>query len=148
MYNRRVADRAHFGEGYNGATQDWALVDVPPGTKRVTMDGVGGASQEISWQRYNGVRTSRFNADGEEYRGGMEVGRPRPGGEDIIGRRYEGVQDPRDRLWTEITKDLVSKEAIEKAGYEYEETDLFYYIFSYMDYVCPLPFITASPPSR
>jgi hypothetical protein len=115
-------------------------VDIPPGTKRVTMDGVGGASEEISWQRYNGVRTSQLNVDGEGYGRGMEVGRPHAGGGDVIGRRYEGVQDPRDRLWTEITKDLVSKEALEKAGYEYEETELFYYVFSYMNYVRPPPY--------
>ncbi|EDP51644.1 hypothetical protein KXX16_009381 [Aspergillus fumigatus] len=51
-----------------------------------------------------------------------------------IGRRYIGVKDQRDRLWTEITKDLVVREAIERAGYEYEETDSFYYIFSYLGY--------------
>lgn len=41
----------------------------------------------------------------------------------------------KDRLWTEITKDLVVREAIERAGYEYEETDQFYYIFAYLHYV-------------
>ena len=43
----------------------------------------------------------------------------------------------KDRLWTEITKDLVVREAIERAGYEYEETDQFYYIFAYLHYVRP-----------
>ena len=52
-----------------------------------------------------------------------------------IGRRYIGVKDKRDRLWTEITKDLIVKEAIERAGYEYEETESFYSIFSYLRYV-------------
>lgn len=41
----------------------------------------------------------------------------------------------KDRLWTEITKDLVVREAIERAGYEYEETEQFYYIFAYLHYV-------------
>lgn len=53
-----------------------------------------------------------------------------------IGRRYHGVKDPRDSLWTEITKDLVLREAIERAGYEYEETEHFYYVFSFLNYVC------------
>jgi hypothetical protein len=35
-------------------------------------------------------------------------------------------------LWTEITKDLITREAIEDCGYQYEETDLFYYIFEYL----------------
>ncbi|EFW16231.1 predicted protein [Coccidioides posadasii str. Silveira] len=33
---------ATIGEAYNGATKDWSMIDVPPGTKRVTLDGVGG----------------------------------------------------------------------------------------------------------
>lgn len=45
------------------------------------------------------------------------------------------MKEQRKRLWTEITKDLVVREAIERAGYEYEETDYFYYIFSYLHYV-------------
>lgn len=60
-----------------------------------------------------------------------------------IGRRYIGVKDKRDRLWTEITKDLVVREAIERAGYEYEETDSFYYIFSYLGYVSLGPLVQA-----
>ncbi|KAL4808749.1 hypothetical protein BDV18DRAFT_133106 [Aspergillus unguis] len=49
-----------------------------------------------------------------------------------VGPRYIGVKDRRERLWTEITKDLVVREAIERAGYEYEEFDSVYYIFSYL----------------
>lgn len=52
-----------------------------------------------------------------------------------IGPRYGRPRDPRDGLWTEVTKDLVVREAIEEMGYEYEETDDFYYIFKYMAYV-------------
>jgi hypothetical protein len=37
------------------------------GTKRVTMDGIGGGSQEVTWQRYNGVRRSKFITEGDEY---------------------------------------------------------------------------------
>lgn len=52
-----------------------------------------------------------------------------------IGPRYGRQRDPRDGLWTEVTKDLVVREAIEEMGYEYEESDDFYYIFKYMGYV-------------
>jgi hypothetical protein len=122
------------GAGLHGATRDWAIVDVPPGTQRVRMDGVGGGSQEISWQRYNGVRRSKFMLDGspsdEGY--GSEVGRPLAGaGAGAIGPRY----GPSEGLWTEITKDLVVKEAITQVGYEFEETDDFYYIMSFLKYV-------------
>ncbi|PGH16304.1 hypothetical protein AJ79_01843 [Helicocarpus griseus UAMH5409] len=129
-YNRHANEGGHIGEAYNGATKDWAIVDVPPGTKRVEMEGVGGASQEITWQRYNGVRRSKFYVEGEEYPSDRERIRNRG----RIGKRYAGVKDKRDGLWTEITKDLVVKEAIERLGYDYEETEYFYYIFAYLKY--------------
>jgi hypothetical protein len=140
-YNQRALERSFPGEGYHGSTSDWAIVDVPPGTRRVRMDGAGGGAQEITWQRYNGVRRSKFMPDGSDEGYGSEVGRPAPaaatGGE--IGRRYGGVKDPRDGLWTEITKDLVVKEAITEAGYEFEETDDFFYIIAYLRYVSCTP---------
>ena len=55
-----------------------------------------------------------------------------------IGARWGARHDPRDRLWTEVTKDLVVKEAIREMGYEFEETDDYYYIFKYMEYVSSL----------
>jgi hypothetical protein len=42
-----------------------------------------------------------------------------------------------DVKWTEITKDLVVKEAITQMGYEFEETEYFYNVMSYMTYVSP-----------
>jgi hypothetical protein len=43
-----------------GATKDWAIVDVPPGTERVKLNDLRSGSQEITWQRYNGTRRARF----------------------------------------------------------------------------------------
>ncbi|KAJ5745313.1 hypothetical protein N7520_010495 [Penicillium odoratum] len=42
-------------------------------------------------------------------------------------------KERRDERWTEITKDLVVRGAIEELGYEFEETRTFYYIFSYLE---------------
>ena len=42
-------------------------------------------------------------------------------------------------MWTEITKDLVSEEAIKESGYEYEDTEEFYYVMEYLRYVSLLP---------
>lgn len=42
-------------------------------------------------------------------------------------------------MWTEITKDLVSEEAIKEVGYEYEETEEFYYVMEYLRYVRSTP---------
>jgi hypothetical protein len=150
-YNQRALERTYPGEGYHGSTTDWAIVDVPPGTRRVRMDGAGGGAQEITWQRYNGVRRSKFMPDGSDEGYGSEIGRPAlalapapapapapaAGGE--IGRRYGGVKDPREAMWTEITKDLVVKEAITEAGYEFEETDDFFYVIAYLKYVSCAP---------
>lgn len=138
FYNQRAVDRSYIGEGYNGATKDWAIVDVPPGTKRVQLDGVGGASQEVTWQRYNGVRRSKFHAEEDVYAGGVgEVARHEPP-EDTRdrGRRFVAQKPKSDIMWTEITKDLVVKEAIEQLGYDYEETDYFFYVMEYLRYVC------------
>ena len=139
-YNDIAKQRGYVGEGYHGSTRDWALVDVPPGTRRVRMDGAGGGEQEITWQRYNGVRRSQFYPDGPNDEGyGSEVGRPMPlpaagGG---LGAAYGRPRDARDGLWTEITKDLVVKEALKEMDYEYEETDDFFYVFKYLSYVSP-----------
>ena len=57
------------------------------------------------------------------------------------GRRFEAEKSKKDRMWTEITKDLVSEEAIKEVGYEFEETEEFYYVMEYLRYVrtrlCP-----------
>ena len=144
-YNAKALERSFPGEAYHGATQDWAIVDVPPGTRKVAMDGAGGGRQEITWQKYNGVRRSKFMPEGSDEGYGSEVGRPaRPeagGGE--IGRRYGPRRDPTEGLWTEITKDLVVREAITEAGYEFTETEDFYYVIAYLGYVSfapPSPF--------
>ena len=135
------------------------------------MDGVGGASQEITWQRYNGVRRSKFIAGRERAESvhsepreeprrettglEIEISSRRRRGEDgaTYEREYERIEEVDDRrvcfplpprappkqrlgdLWTEITKDLVVREAIEELGYDFEETEFFYYILQYLRYV-------------
>lgn len=62
--------------------------------------------------------------------------------EDEIDRKVAAQvsKEPRDERWTEITKDLVVREAIERLGYEFEETRTFYYIFSYLKPVSHVDF--------
>lgn len=130
-YARRNDARAYMGEGYHGGggtTRDWAIVDVPPGTDRVRMDG-----EEITWQRYNGVRRSRVGRDEDEGGGGMGMA---VGMGMEQGRRFVGKKEKRESMWTEITKDLVIREAIEGCGYDFEETEFFYYVMEYLRYVC------------
>jgi len=177
-YGRKTAERAYIGEAYNGATKDWTIVDVPPGTKRVKMDGVGGASEEITWQRYNGVRRSKFIPGRERERveiresepeiktTGLEIeisSKRREGGRSYE-REYERIEESSDRrvgmprspskpragegLWTEITKDLVVKEALEQSGYDFEETEFFYYILTYLRYEDVLKLVEMSESIR
>ncbi|KAK3676896.1 hypothetical protein LTR78_003100 [Recurvomyces mirabilis] len=162
-YNRKVRDRGWPGEAYNGATKDWGLVDVPPGTERVRMDGVGGGAQEITWDRYKGERRGKFLTGDRAYEtewererererngGGYEQARlpapaapaPRPvkeEKEEIKITRERIVEETRkgrtrDKMWTEITKDLVIKEAVEEMGWEFDETEEFFYVMEYLRY--------------
>lgn len=145
-YNDRALSRGYPGEAYHGATRDWGLVDIPPGTRRVKMDGAGGGAQEITWKRYDGNRRAKFYPDGDDEGYTTDPGRPTPRHRPIrepspelpaptIAARFGNRRDPREGLWTEVTKDLVIKEAIEEMGWEYQETDEHYYIFRYMEYV-------------
>lgn len=160
----KIDSRGRMGEAWNGATKDWSIIDVPPGTERVQMDGVGGGQAEVTWQRYNGVRRSKFVPEREPtvvssasepvsdrdrlsvqvYDSHRDKSRDRDIVEDIHDTRIS-IRD-RDRprrkkeqeMWTEITKDLVVREAIEKCGYEYEETEWFFYVMQYLRYVSSL----------
>ncbi|KAI1404793.1 hypothetical protein F4819DRAFT_82865 [Hypoxylon fuscum] len=167
----KIDSRARMGEAYHGATKDWTIVDVPPGTERVKMDGVGGGGAEVTWQRYSGVRRSKFMPEREEtpepIRESFREREPIRGREPSRDRERLSIQvyDSRDKsrdrdveveeisdrrisirdgdrapprkrseMWTEITKDLVVREAIERMGYEYEETEWFFYVMQYLRY--------------
>ncbi|KAK5115678.1 hypothetical protein LTR62_000767 [Meristemomyces frigidus] len=171
-YNRKVRDRGYMGEAYNGATKDWGLVDIPPGTERVRMDGVGGGAQEITWDRYKGERRGKFLTSDRAYetewdRGGYEresvreqarlpAPAPPPVKEEkeeikITRERIEiGTQKgrTRDKMWTEITKDLVIKEAVDEMGYEFEETDEFFYVMEYLRYEDVLKLVSVTEDIR
>jgi hypothetical protein len=123
QYTRRDAGGPQRRSTPTVTVEDKAIVRVDSGSH-------GSADQETRRERRVSTRRSRsINGHGRVSDENID----RKDGR--IGRRYIGVKDKRDRLWTEITKDLVVREAIERAGYEYEETDSFYYIFSYLGYV-------------
>lgn len=89
-------------------SDDVTVVDVPAGTRRV----------------YVNVEKGREPEPEREY------------SENVDWRKQHGVRRSRglgDELWTEITKDLVAREAIEELGYQFDETDFFYYIFEFLD---------------
>lgn len=171
----KIDSRGKMGEAYNGITRDWTIVDVPPGTERVRMDGVGGAAAEVTWQKYSGVRRSRFIPDdksmamssttslsdrevrnhGRDSRLSISIydkdGRDR---EEVSDRRLSIRRDQspapprRSEMWTEITKDLVLREAIEELGYEFEETEFFFYVMTYLRYEDVLQLVQLSDAVR
>lgn len=153
----KIDSRGRMGEAKHGATQDWTIIDVPPGTERVKMDGVGGGGAEVTWQRYNGVRRSKFIPDREDSpaRAAPHEATPDSSRERLSVQIYDSkhdrdveIEETRDRrisirdserkkregMWTEMTKDLVCREAIERLGYEYEEADYFFYVMQYLRY--------------
>jgi len=80
-------------------------VDVPPGTRRVTVEP-GSGPTEMIWSNEKSIRRTRGGSKSESTSQG--------------------------ELWTEITKDLVTAEALQEFGYQYEETEFYYYIFEYL----------------
>ncbi|KAH6854912.1 hypothetical protein B0I37DRAFT_42480 [Chaetomium sp. MPI-CAGE-AT-0009] len=160
----KLDSRGKMGEAWNGVTKDWAIIDVPPGTERVRMDGAGGAAAEVTWQKYSGVRRAKFIPEREdkgsavssttsisELRAPAErerrlsvhvvdkdrgVSRERDVEIEKVTDRRISIRGstPRPETWTEITKDLVCREAIEELGYDFEETEYFYYIVQYLAY--------------
>ncbi|KAM0255823.1 hypothetical protein ACHAQJ_005410 [Trichoderma viride] len=152
----KVDGRGRMGEAWGGATKDWAIVDVPPGTERIRMDGIGGGVTDTTWSKYSGVRRTKFLPERERDRDDLSNRAPSPppalGRErvsvSVLDREREieidRVTDRRvarspappqpKEMWTEITKDLVIREAIEELNYEYEETDQFFYVMDYLKY--------------
>ena len=53
---------------------------------------------------------------------------------ETINAPSEEKVDTRD-MWTEISKDLVSADAIKDVGWEYKETKDYYYVMEYLEYV-------------
>ena len=94
-------------------TDDWSVIHAPSKDDAIEMTG---ALEVVEVE----PRHAPINA--------VEMGR--------VAQKVTDSKDPRDDRWTEITKKLVVKEAIEQMGYEYEETRTFYYIFSYLTSVC------------
>ncbi|KAF6805380.1 hypothetical protein CSOJ01_09526 [Colletotrichum sojae] len=149
----KIDQRGKMGEAWGGATKDWTIVDVPPGTERVQMDGVGGGSAEVTWQRYNGVRRSKFIPERDGAPISTPAPIPQPSPRDSRDRLSVQVYDreteidiektkerrgrpsqKRNEMWTEITKDLVLRDAIIERGYDFEETEYFFYIMQYLKY--------------
>lgn len=105
MLSTRTENRSSGPETPRDAADDWSVVDAPSKKVPVEMSGA-----------FNAVDAASQGASDD-----------RP-----VGPHVMDVKNRRAGRWTEVTKSLVVKEAIERLGYEYEETRMFYYIFSYL----------------
>lgn len=98
-------------------TEEWSVVHTPSKTEALEMTG----ALDIVEVAPKGSSGPEIEVEEEEIK---------------VKPKVKGSKEQRDERWTEITKDLVVREAIEQLGYEFEETRMFYYIFSYLDSVC------------
>ena len=118
----------------------------------------GGGRQEITWDRYNGERHGKFITGDRVYEGGYGNGsplpiRPPPPRDDYRESTFSETRIERetsrgynrDRKWTEISKELVIEEAIKECGYEYEESDRYFYVMQYLHYVSLLDYDLSIP---
>ncbi|KAJ1707646.1 conserved glutamic acid rich protein [Aspergillus flavus] len=105
---------------------DWAIISAAPKTEReALLDEISHGPREPALKD----KKPKFTVSEERHsESDPDFARGK------VGRRYIGMKDQRNGLWTEITKDLVVREAIERSGYEYEETVSSYYVFSYLQF--------------
>ncbi|KAJ5165404.1 uncharacterized protein N7500_007234 [Penicillium coprophilum] len=93
-----------------GGTDDWSVVHAPSQDDAIEMTG----ALDI-------VEVEPRHVSVDE----VKVGR--------VAQHVTEPEETRNDRWTEISKKLVVKEAIERMGFEYEETRGSYYIFSYLE---------------
>lgn len=55
---------------------------------------------------------------------------------DYVAEDRERIKEKRKKRYTEVTKDLVVREAVEREGYDYKESENDFYIYEYLRYVC------------
>ncbi|KAF2030920.1 hypothetical protein EK21DRAFT_100061 [Setomelanomma holmii] len=90
----------------------------------------------------HGLSRSRGPGRGREYEDlSLEIDINRENGE-------FNVKPRKKDMWTEVTKDLVLREAIDQMGYSCEETDDFFYIMEYLQYEDVLQLVELSDELR
>ncbi|KAJ5280405.1 hypothetical protein N7478_005777 [Penicillium angulare] len=99
---------------------EWSVVHAPSKEEAIEMTG-GLDVVEIAPKDASSAQESESESEKD-----IEIDRSRRVMPEVSKER-------RDERWTEITKDLVVREAIERLGYEFEETRMFYYIFSHLE---------------
>lgn len=105
------------GNGHpRDSTDEWSVVHAPSKEEAIEMSG-GLDIVEVA------PRGDSSSVSGSESDESEDTGRGKRGNTSVS----------KDERWTEITKELVVREAIERMGYEHEEMRHSYYIFSYLE---------------
>ncbi len=120
----------HRGTATNGRRYDDDIIFERERGGRRELEGVHRGNDRYSEEDYSGALIRSSERDREM------VGPP---------VRYEARQERKDRLWTEITKDLVSEEAIREKGYEFEEAETSWFVMEHLRYVCVFPVLFPLP---
>ncbi|OAA54177.1 hypothetical protein ISF_08404 [Cordyceps fumosorosea ARSEF 2679] len=156
---RSMMGRSSEGERIASRIDARGRMGEARGAERVRMDGAGGARTDTTWTRYSGERRTKFLPDGSAAVGAVPApilkNAPREGTKarerrlsvavvdrdteiDIEQRRRRrrsrsrpGVVAPRD-TWTEVSRSLVSREAMDRLGYPYQESKHYYYIMMFL----------------
>ncbi|KAJ6155552.1 hypothetical protein N7470_006118 [Penicillium chermesinum] len=107
------------GNGHvRDSLDEWSVVRAPSKEDAAEMSG----GLDIVEVAPRGASSADSHSEGDD--------------EETEQSEHTGTQVSKDRddeRWTEITKDLVVREAIERLGYEFEETRRSYYIFSFLE---------------
>lgn len=110
VYEKRTTPRSTAGLS-KGTTDEWSTADTPSKIDAAEMSGA-----------LSVIEVAPKHAVEEELERDMDIGQ-------------QVEKEHRDERWTEITKELVVREAIERLGYEFEETRKHYYVFSFLEQV-------------
>lgn len=102
---------------------EWTMIDVPPGTRRITLE-----TDDRGFNPDSDRGDSRSIREHSSSRTELSISGSRIPSRGV--RRSRGMST---ELWTEVTKDLVTRDAIEEMGYPYEETEFYFYIFEYLE---------------
>ncbi|KAJ5562891.1 hypothetical protein N7535_002663 [Penicillium sp. DV-2018c] len=107
-----ILESAAAADNAPRSADDWSVVHAPSKEEAIEMSG-GLDDLDV-------IEVKPRRASVEE----VNLGR--------VAQQVTETRETRDYRWTEIAKKLVVREAIEQMDYEYEESNGFYYIFSYL----------------
>ncbi|KAL1310686.1 hypothetical protein AAFC00_000947 [Neodothiora populina] len=142
-----ITHHRHIDHGVERAREP-----TPPPPPPSPPPPVRDESLEIEIRRRGTRNGERFNEDIIIDRDRSEHPRGRGEKEVEITRRrsMSAMRAPKLKkdMWTEVTKDLVSKEAIDEMGYDYEETPDFFYVMDYLRYEDVLQLVELSESIR